>query len=468
MMVWMKGGYASGGFCCDECGRAGEGFRWWCNACYAAHPQPGTGYDYDVCGTCRPAPPSAAAPAAKDWIQVSDGRWLSTVDLIELLSAKMEESTGEIREHAMEQERARVRLERQRKKDRQQAAEKRTRELLERERRRCRAALHAELKLLLQQKVNVTPVPCLATTFRGSNYLISYNECGVPRKGQGQWAAPLEAVRGSLSREFFNTQMLDVAVREAVVERGESELVVAGVVCAKLWTGGRACRLVQNVIMRDRPEELDQLMPFIRCFNEYLYRGEAPTKQLTVCRTSRLTHDQGQTIRAGTYRIGMFVATMLTSHPDAPIQVLGDFQTVELGRAPYIPMGVHDPQRMQTSAVDQSRLNISAGARSHHRPVHGRGCRAQGNGIQRSRAHATNDVNICSCVERFMRSAGGRGNDPCVMGARGYRIKNNQPNFMTKPKPQTTCSLPARTHRSLTVSDAGRQQPERETQLNDF
>eukprot|EP01043_Picozoa_sp_COSAG02_P032569 COSAG02_NODE_2181_length_9586_cov_3.262254_7_plen_230_part_00 len=118
---------------------------------------------------------------------------------------------------------------------------------------------------------------------------------------------------------------------------GTSELILAGVVCAKLWTSSPVCRLVQNVIIREKPEELDQLMPFVRCFNEFLldHRGQAPTTELTVCRTSRLTHVQGQTIiPERTYRIGMFVSTMRTSKPGPELDVLREWQTKEMSERP--------------------------------------------------------------------------------------------------------------------------------------
>ena len=114
-----------------------------------------------------------------------------------------------------------------------------------------------------------------------------------------------------------------------------SDLQKAGSACARLWTGGPACRLINQVIMRDERDACDSIMPMIRCLTNYLLekRGELMAN-LTVYRTSRLRRKSTTHLAAGSaYRIGMFVAT---STRREAIQQLAEWQGGETGFRPKV------------------------------------------------------------------------------------------------------------------------------------
>ena len=191
--------------------------------------------------------------------------------------------------------------------------------------------LEAGLKHLMTHRANVEDPSCMHRTFAQSGYKKSYDQCGRPRDGGGQWAAPLEAVRSCLPRAF------DLATwDQAVAQSGAgSDLHRAGSACARLWSGTPACRLINQVIMDDdnRPH-LDRMMPFVRCLNEYLYSGTTLAAELTVYRTSRLTLEQAANIHTDTeYRIGMYVAT---SRTEAALAQVAGWQAGETGAAPGV------------------------------------------------------------------------------------------------------------------------------------
>jgi hypothetical protein len=57
-------------------------------------------------------------------------------------------------------------------------------------------------------------------------------------------------------------------------------------------------------------QQLDRMMPFIRCFSDYLSSGANLSNDLMLFRTSRLAEEQGAHSAVGSqYRIGMYVAT---------------------------------------------------------------------------------------------------------------------------------------------------------------
>lgn len=187
------------------------------------------------------------------------------------------------------------------------------------------------LEHLMTHWANVEDPSCMHRSFAQSDYLKSYNQCGRPRDSGGQWADPLGAVRSCLPQAFDLTQW-DQAVAQA---GAGSDLHKAGSACARLWSSGPACRLINQVIMDDdnRPH-LDRMMPFVRCLNEYLYSGTALTADLTVYRTSRLTLEQAANIHADReYRFGMYVAT---SRTEAALAQVEGWQAGEIGAAPAV------------------------------------------------------------------------------------------------------------------------------------
>ena len=63
------------------------------------------------------------------------------------------------------------------------------------------------------------------------------------------------------------------------------------------------------------------MMPFIRCFNDYLLSGSCLSNELTLFRTSRFADEQAAGIEVGTkYRIGMYVSTTKTEADFNPVR----------------------------------------------------------------------------------------------------------------------------------------------------
>ena len=166
--------------------------------------------------------------------------------------------------------------------------------------------LEAALKRLMAHTGNAQDLSCLQFTFAQSNYKKSYNQCGKPRHGKAQWGDPLKVVQCCLPKAFDLSEW-----RMAIAHAGAgTDLHKAGEACTRLWTAGPLCRMINQVIMGDDANQLNRMMPFIRCFNDYLLSGGELMQALTVFRTSRLTREQAARIDAGLqYRIGMYVAT---------------------------------------------------------------------------------------------------------------------------------------------------------------
>jgi hypothetical protein len=201
---------------------------------------------------------------------------------------------------------------------------------LEQEQRQL-AALEAGLRHLMHHKENAQNPSCLAKTFAQSGYKESYDRCARPRDGADQWADPLTTVKSCLPQAFDLSEWDD-----AVAHAGaDADLERAGTACARLWSAGPVGRLINQVIMADNNyPQLDRMMPFIRCFNDFLLSGGELPAALTVYRSSRLTAEQAADIDTGTqYRIGMYVATSTNKAVTADLQ---GWQAGEAGFAPKV------------------------------------------------------------------------------------------------------------------------------------
>lgn len=193
-------------------------------------------------------------------------------------------------------------------------------------------ALEANLKLLMRHGQNVADPSCLRYTFAQSGYKASYNQCGRPRDHKDQWTNPMGTVQRCLPQAFDQAEWRQ-AVRKAPA--GSTPLQTAGAACAHLWTAGPVCRLINQVIMDDdNRQQLDRMMPFIRCFNDYLLSGSDLANDLMLFRTSRLTDEQAARIDVGSqYRVGMYVATSTT---EAAVEQMRAWQAGEVGFEPKV------------------------------------------------------------------------------------------------------------------------------------
>ncbi len=194
--------------------------------------------------------------------------------------------------------------------------------------------LEQSLERLMWHKENVRDPSCLTCTFAQSNYKAIYDRCGRPRDAGGRWEHPLTRVRDCLPQAFDRAKW-DQAVERAADGRWDSEWEHAGNACTRLWTSGPACRLINQVIMNDKEhQQLEHMMPFIRCMNDYLLHcGQRLETSLTVYRTSRLTPADVADITIGTvYRIGMYVATTKSR------QALSAISLWQSGEAGFKPM----------------------------------------------------------------------------------------------------------------------------------